>query len=639
MKFSRTKEAVEWLVAQAGADLRVATPLALGKPNVLLNELYTQVKANLNLRLTLFTALSLGLPKGDGALARRFLEPFVNRIYGPAYPELLYLQDLRQNQLPKNIHLQEFYIQAGLHLRDPQLQSHYNSLNYTHVARTLCNNDINIIVQLVAKRGAAGKEEFSLSCNPDLTLDLRDRLFASGKKFIFMGVVHPELPFLEGDAVLSAKDFDAILESPESNHKLFSLPRTPIQLQDHWIGFWSSQLLRDDGTLQIGIGSLAEAVVHSLIFRQRENTRYQDVCRQLWGAQGRQLGDLQAPSLIGARRLDFGPFHKGLYGTSEMIMDGFMHLRRAGILTRTVNDLVENRQRFLHGAFFLGSPEFYEYLRGLSDSERAGIGMSRVSAINDLYDRNELTLRRQRKNGRFLNTCMQATILGGAASDTLPTGEVVSGVGGQYNFVAMSQEMDDAMSILMLRSQRQKNGEALSNLVTGHPHLTIPRHLRDVFVTEYGIAVVQGADEETTCLSLIQIADLKFQDELLRWARNHKKIQAHAKLAAFAKDNTFATLHKKTVDLNLQTHFVPFPFGSDFTPEEERLALALGRLQNAQNHWSKLAKFFLQGSTRRAEKFSAELHRMKLATPQSARDWIWRRLLISALDPDQNSNF
>ena len=51
-----------------------------------------------------------------------------------------------------------------------------------------------------------------------------------------------------------------------------------------------------------------------------------------------------------------------------------------------------------------------------------------------------------------MNTTMIVTLLGAAASDALESGQVVSGVGGQYNFVAMAHALPDARLLMMLRA-------------------------------------------------------------------------------------------------------------------------------------------------------------------------------------------
>lgn len=49
---------------------------------------------------------------------------------------------------------------------------------------------------------------------------------------------------------------------------------------------------------------------------------------------------------------------------------------------------------------------------------------------------------------------MMTTLLGDAISDGLDDGNIVSGVGGQYNFVAQAHQLPTARSVLMLRSWR-----------------------------------------------------------------------------------------------------------------------------------------------------------------------------------------
>ena len=115
---------------------------------------------------------------------------------------------------------------------------------------------------------------------------------------------------------------------------------------------------------------------------------------------------------------------------------------------------------YLHGAFYLGSPEFYEWLRTLPEDECRAIGMRRISEINQLYGGNETLERLQRRHARFFNSCMMATALGAAVSDALDDGRVVSGVGGQYNFVAMAHALPEARSVLMFRAARMTRAAA-----------------------------------------------------------------------------------------------------------------------------------------------------------------------------------
>ena len=78
----------------------------------------------------------------------------------------------------------------------------------------------------------------------------------------------------------------------------------------------------------------------------------------------------------------------------------------------------------------------------------------------------------QRSHARFVNTTMMLTTLGAAISDGLADGRVVSGVGGQYNFVAMAHALPGARSVLCVRATRRKDGA----LTLQHRHQLRPLH-------------------------------------------------------------------------------------------------------------------------------------------------------------------
>ena len=68
---------------------------------------------------------------------------------------------------------------------------------------------------------------------------------------------------------------------------------------------------------------------------------------------------------------------------------------------------------------------------------------------------------------------------------------------------------------LMMKIYRISHGKKSSNIVWSHGQLTIPRHLRDIVITEYGIAALKGKSDEDVIKSLIEISDSEFQSELI----------------------------------------------------------------------------------------------------------------------------
>ena len=74
--------------------------------------------------------------------------------------------------------------------------------------------------------------------------------------------------------------------------------------------------------------------------------------------------------------------------------------------------------------------------------------MRGISFVNELYGHEWELKCAQRRYARFVNTTMMVTGLGAAVSDALEDGRVVSGVGGQYNFIAMAHALPEARSII-----------------------------------------------------------------------------------------------------------------------------------------------------------------------------------------------
>lgn len=630
----RLDHLVDDCIQQLDGRIVLGLPLGLGKPNHFANALYARACDDPAISLEIVTALSLNPPRPGSDLEARFLKPFLSRHFGDDYPRLDYADDLAAGRLPDNVQVTEFYFQSGAMLGKPQAQRHYVSSNYTHVVRDLLDRGINVIAQLVAQRNGSAGPELSLSSNPDLTLDLaRETRERADRDCLFVAHIHPVLPFMEGEAVVGPDFFDHVLEE-DPVQPLFAVPRSPVSTPDHAIGLYASSLVRDGGTLQIGIGSLSDALVNGLIHRQTANDAY----RAFFDAHTDAAGPFRS---IGGT----DPMDQGLYGASEMFLDGFMHLYEAGILKREVFESLERQNAvnrdgpaaagdergkgaLMDAAFYLGSGHFYDWLRSLDETERPRFRMGPVSRINQLYGGNEALEKAQRQGARFINTCMKVDLMGAATSDGLENHQVVSGVGGQYNFVAMAHAMEDGRSILMLRSTRESGGKRESNIVWQYPHTTIPRHLRDIVVTEYGIANLRGRTDEECARALICIADSEFQESLRERAVKAGKLATAWRVPDWARCNTPESLAKDEPLRAASGGLSTFPFGSDFSDVERRLIPALQTLKAVSRSRFRLAFAILAGGRGEAE----ALERMRLDQPSGLRERLTARLMRWALD-------
>src|SRR5204862_85988 len=267
--------------------------------------------------------------------------------------------------------------------------------------------------------------------------------------------------------------FDFLVDHPRYDYDLFCPPNPPLGTVEHAIGMYASALVRDGGTLQIGIGELGDSLVYALLLRHQQNAA--------WRGALEALGSATAAPLMQAEG-GAAPFSAGLFACTEMFVDQLLELYRAGILRRRVYDALPLERLLSSGQ------------TGERSDERS-LGLLAGAGAGPLLSRAEC-------------------------------GRVVSGVGGQYNFVAMAHALPGARSILCVRATRTRHGRTTSNIVWNYGHQTIPRHLRDLVVTEYGIADLRGRTDEEIIAALLNVADSRFQDALLSRARAAGKIRA-----------------------------------------------------------------------------------------------------------------
>ncbi len=638
---------VDAVLRRVGPRIVLALPLGIGKPNPLVNEFYRRALRDSTIDLTILTALSLLKPVARSALEARLLTPLAARVFG-TYVEPEYARAMQSDTLPPNIRIVEFFLAPGAFLNSRHAQRHYLSANYTHVARDCLARGVNVMAQLVARRMVNGELQLSFGSNADVSVDLLPLLEdarATGRDIVMVAQTHAQMPFMTGHALVDPGRFDFLIDDPRYDYDLFCPPNPPLGTVDHAIGVYASALVRDGGTLQIGIGELGDSLVYALLLRHQQNAA--------WRSAVQALGTATAAPLIHAEGGD-APFCAGLFACTEMFVDQLLELYRAGILCRRVYDSLplerllssgQTGERFderilgllaaagvgpvlssaefadlkchgvfredvefadarvraaggewiaanladpasrarlaaeclgselrngqvLHAGFFLGPRGFYAALRELPEGERAQFGMRGVAFVNQLYGADQELRILQRRAARCINTTMMVTLLGAAVSDALENGQVVSGVGGQYNFVAMAHALPGARSILCVRATRTRHGHTTSNIIWNYAHQTIPRHLRDLVVTEYGIADLRGRTDEEIIIALLNVADSRFQDALLSRARSAGKIRADYRIPDAFRNNLPQRLTLALRGHRQQGYFSEYPFGTDLAEEE-----------------------------------------------------------------------
>src|ERR1700688_4108337 len=278
--FSDPEAIAEDIIRDVGPNLVVGLPLGLGKANHVINALYARASADRSINLTFFSALTLEKPRPANLLERRFIAPVIDRLFG-GYPDLAYADALHAGALPPNVQVIEFFFLAGSWLHVPFAQQHYISANYTHAASYLLARGLNVVAQLVAKREVDGVARYSLSSNTDTTLDILRARAQGAASFKLIGQVNCALTLMPGAGDLPAEQFSAVLDSPATDFPLFAPPSEPITDTKYAIGLHAAGLVRDGGTLQIGIGQVGDALAQGLIVRHRDNAQFHEIMKRL----------------------------------------------------------------------------------------------------------------------------------------------------------------------------------------------------------------------------------------------------------------------------------------------------------------------------------------------------------------------
>ena len=291
-------------------------------------------------------------------------------------------------------------------------------------------------------------------CSFGVSNDYTKPVAESAKRVI--AEINDQMPRILGDNFIHISDIDFLVEN---SHPVIELPPAKIGEVEKEIGRYCASLIEDGSTLQLGIGSIPDAVLLCL----------------------KDKKDL------------------GIH--SEMISDGVIELVEAGVIT--------NKKKTLHPgksvvAFLMGSKRLYDYA-----NNNPSIEMRPVDYVN-----NPLIIMQNHKMVS-INSCVQVDLMGQVASESIGLKQI-SGVGGQVDFVRGASMGLEGKSIIAIPSTaaRGKVSRIVSLLDQGAA-VTTSRNDVDYIVTEYGIARLKGKTLRERAKALITIAHPDFQGHLI----------------------------------------------------------------------------------------------------------------------------
>lgn len=214
-----------------------------------------------------------------------------------------------------------------------------------------------------------------------------------------------------------------------------------------------------------------------------------------------QLGIGSIPNAVGKRLVE----KKDLGIHTEMINDAIMELHNCGVITGRRKTIWPRK---IVGAFAYGSNHLYEFIR-----ENPLVEIHPASVVNDPY--------RIGRNYKMvsINSAVEIDITGQICSESLGHREL-SGVGGAADTHIGAQRSDGGRGIIAMPSTTK---DSLSSKIVSTLHagakVSISRNDADTVVTEYGVAHLKGKTVSERIRSLVSIAHPAFREELLHEAK------------------------------------------------------------------------------------------------------------------------
>jgi len=278
------------------------------------------------------------------------------------------------------------------------------------------------------------------------------------KARIIVAQINPLMPFTYGDSVIHSSRIDAMVNVNDPLAETNDTPPTPEELA---IGRAIAELLPDGAVLQVGVGAIPNAVLHSLKSHR----------------------------------------HLGIH--SEALTEGLMELMKEGVVDNSMKQIERGRTV---ASLILGTRKLYDFVDHNKD-----IVMRDIAWVNDPF------IIAQNHNMAAINSCLEIDLSGQVCADSIGT-RIYSGVGGQHDFVYGSSRSTGGQSFIAMLSTTSKGQSKIRPVLTQGAGVVTTRFQTNWVVTEYGAVNLRGKNMIERARLLISIAAPQFREELDREA-------------------------------------------------------------------------------------------------------------------------
>ena len=284
-------------------------------------------------------------------------------------------------------------------------------------------------------------------------------LSAARRAPLVIAQVNPRMPRTLGNAFLHRSQVDVwtAVDAP-----LLEYPPTPVGDVERRIAGHVADLIPDGATVQVGVGSIPQAVMEALGGKK----------------------DL---------------------GVHSLLVDHMLPLVRSGVITNARKRLHPGRMDI---GEVMGTAALFEWCH-----ENPVVNMEPSDVVHDPQVVGTL--------GAFVsvNSALEVDLLGQVNAESVD-GRQVTGIGGQFDFVLGAARAARGRSIIALpaTAARGSRSRIVARLGAG-ARVTTPRFLADYVVTEHGVAALRGQSDAGRARALLRVADPAFRELIEREVR------------------------------------------------------------------------------------------------------------------------
>ena len=343
-------------------------------------------------------------------------------------------------ELKKSFHVNSFFIGANVRHTIKAGNGSYTPVFLSEVPALFKRNILPVDVALIHVSRPDRHGYCSLGVSVEATL----AAIENAKHVIAQ--VNPQMPRVHGEGIIHVSELDTLVEVDTPIFAHLMPKSTEIENK---IGDYVANLIEDESTLQMGIGTIPNAVLS-------------------------KLGN-----------------HKNLGLHTEMFSDGVIDLIKKDVINGNYKGINPGRSL---ATFLIGSKKLYDFV-----DDNPFVELRSADYVNDASN--------IKLNPRMvaINSAIEVDLTGQICADSIG-GKMYSGVGGQMDFIRGASLSKRGKAIIALPSVTNKGASKIVPFLKNGAGVVTTRAHAHYIVTEYGVAYLYGKTLKQRVNELVKIA-------------------------------------------------------------------------------------------------------------------------------------